>query len=163
MKCKNETCDNQAKGNGKYCSATCKTIFNRNKRNTKKAVTAPVTPTVTPVTPDKVVTAVTAGKLTIEKTSAVGFTEASVRQDIGKLTPQLMAGLAGGVSVPTNQPTAETAAMIAREINSKVSLYPGIDWKHSPEYAELIYRLLTWSKAKLRDAGHAVPAWKDTL
>lgn len=42
MKCKNE-CGNEARGNGSYCSGTCKTIYNRNKRRSNLAVTPTVT------------------------------------------------------------------------------------------------------------------------
>jgi hypothetical protein len=34
MKCKNETCSNEAAGSSAYCSESCRTIYNRNKRNT---------------------------------------------------------------------------------------------------------------------------------
>ena len=35
MKCKRDGCDNEAIGRGVYCSGTCKTVYNRNKkRNT---------------------------------------------------------------------------------------------------------------------------------
>ena len=51
MKCKN--CDKATTGGSRYCSASCKTVWNRNKRNNVTAdvtadVTASVTSTVTP-------------------------------------------------------------------------------------------------------------------
>lgn len=44
MKCKHEPCNNDAMGKGSYCSNTCKTLYNRNK---KAPVTVAVTPAVT--------------------------------------------------------------------------------------------------------------------
>lgn len=138
MKCKQ--CNNNVTGKKQFCNDACRMAFKRKANNPN---TQPEQIRPQPEQKSK------PNKQTEQKT--------------GNLTPQLMAGLAGGVAVPTNQPNAATATMTARQINNKVSIYPGIEWKHSPEYAELIYRLLTWSKQKLREQGHAVPAWKDTL
>ncbi len=33
-RCKNEQCNNDCKGSSAYCSDSCRTIYNRNKRNT---------------------------------------------------------------------------------------------------------------------------------
>ena len=151
MKCKNETCDNQAKGNGKYCSATCKTIFNRNKRNTVTPPVTPVNSAVTPVTPT-VTPAVTVTPVT---PPSKGMTAEKFRIIKSKL--------AGGVSQPTGLPTAETAALSALDLRNRVSGYDGPAWMASPEYAEVCLRLVTWTKARLIESGQAVPAWKDTL
>ncbi len=43
MKCKNESCTNEAKGKGSYCSDTCKTLYNRNKNRNNVTVTPAVT------------------------------------------------------------------------------------------------------------------------
>jgi len=56
MKCKNETCDNEAQGRGSYCSDSCKTLYNRNrKRNKSVTVTAVTPPTVTEPNPPVVI------------------------------------------------------------------------------------------------------------
>lgn len=34
MKCKNETCSNEATGSSAYCGDSCRAVYNRNKRNT---------------------------------------------------------------------------------------------------------------------------------
>lgn len=47
MKCKNETCNNETKGKSKYCSDTCKTVYNRNKSQAATVTNATVTPAVT--------------------------------------------------------------------------------------------------------------------
>ncbi len=39
MKCKRDGCSNEAVGRGKYCSGTCKTLYNRNKKRNTKTVT----------------------------------------------------------------------------------------------------------------------------
>jgi len=33
MKCKNESCNNECKGNSAYCCESCRTLYNRNNRN----------------------------------------------------------------------------------------------------------------------------------
>ena len=47
MKCKYDKCDNEVKGRSKYCSDTCKTLYNRNKGVTETVTSAAVTPAVT--------------------------------------------------------------------------------------------------------------------
>lgn len=45
MKCRNDKCSNEAKGRSKYCSDSCKTVTNRNKkRNTESVTSESVTP-----------------------------------------------------------------------------------------------------------------------
>ena len=46
MQCRNESCNNEAKGKGRYCSATCKTVFNRNKTTVTSAAVTPSRNTV---------------------------------------------------------------------------------------------------------------------
>ena len=144
MKCKNDKCNEQAKGNGKYCSPTCKTIYNRNKRNTAVTPKSVTNATVTPVTP----TVTTKSNVT------------PMTQDKFRL---IKSGLAGGVSQPTGLPTPDTAALTARQLQLRVSSYTGQAWLASSEYAEVCLRLVTWTKAKLIESGQAVPAWKDTI
>lgn len=138
MKCKHEPCNNEVTGKGSYCSPTCKTLYNRNKKRNTVTPKKTVTPAVTPVTEQSV----------------------TPSQQTGILTPELLAQLPGGVSVPTAQPTARTQAMTAQQLRSRVSSYTGIQWKHSEEYAEVIHRLLTWTLQELKESGQQIPAWK---
>jgi len=192
MKCKNPICNNEAKGNGKYCSATCKTIYNRNKRNTKSVTKETVTPAVTPVTPTvtpkETVTPVTPLKAADADRIRPGSIplpgdadyEGVCEKVDGKWevkpipessSPSMAADkfrlikskLAGGVAQPTGLPTEDTASLTAIELRNAVSSYTGQDWIASSEYAELCLRLVTWTKTKLIESGHSVPAWKDTL
>lgn len=65
-----------------------------------------------------------------------------------------------GVSKPTGQRTTETMAMTSRRLRSGVRSWPAIDWLSSPEYAEVVYRLLTLSIEQLDKQGQFVPAWR---
>ena len=76
---------------------------------------------------------------------------------------QLKLKLPGGVSQPTGLPTEATGKLTARELSSGVQGYTGLDWLASPEYAETILRLLTWSRDKLKESGQAMPSWKYNL
>lgn len=77
-----------------------------------------------------------------------------------RLTEELLDQLPTGVSKPTAQPTNETEDMQARHLHRRASNYQGLSWKDSPEYAELIYRLLTLTPAQLKDEGQTMPQWK---
>ena len=76
------------------------------------------------------------------------------------LSEELLDQLPPGVPVPTSQPDADTADLTGKQLHSKVGSYNGVEWKHSPEYAELIYRLLTWTMEELKNNGQTIPQWK---
>lgn len=74
--------------------------------------------------------------------------------------PDQWSALPVGVCVPTGQRNSQTEQMTARGLTGKINSYPDIQWKGSPEYAEVAWRLLNWSVEELEVAGHYVPVWK---
>lgn len=69
-----------------------------------------------------------------------------------------LTGLPDGVSLPTGQPTATVRAMTPAQLTSR--LRASRDWTGSPEYAEVIHRLLTKTVDELKESGQFVPEWK---
>lgn len=65
-----------------------------------------------------------------------------------------------GVSKPTGQRNAETEAMTSQQLCTCMRYSKGIEWLHSPEYAEVIHRLLTLSIEELDEQGQFVPGWR---
>ena len=70
------------------------------------------------------------------------------------------AKLPGGVSQPTGTPTTKTQGMKGSELHTAVSGYTGLDWLASNEYAEICYRLITWTVTELLEDGQRIPQWK---
>ncbi len=133
MKCIN--CDNEAMGKSMYCSASCRTVYNRNRKRNNVTAEISVTPAVT--------------KSDVTDTEKTDIT----------LTPEILARLPQGVVRPTGQPNEYTADMKAEPLAWAVSC--GANWQSSPEYAEVIHRLLTLSVDELREQGMDIPVWKE--
>lgn len=153
MDCINK-CGNEAKGRSKYCSDSCKVAYNRNKRNTESVTDVTVSESVTNRTnnSDKVGHPDSwRDKIILE---AVGIDKSRC------LTISMLDSLPAGISKPTAQPTSETAGVHASELMDKMNNYHSIDWLDSPEYAEVIYRLLTSSIEQLEQEGQFIPGWK---
>ena len=64
-----------------------------------------------------------------------------------------------GVARPAGTRTPATAAMEGKMLHRRI-IGHGVTWIQSPEYAELIYRLLTQTVKQLEKAGIEIPAWK---
>ena len=133
MECIN--CGNETVGRSKYCSDRCKVMYNRNKKRNTEPENVTVNPTSVTESPQSVT-------------------------DSRTLTLVMLAGLPDGVSRPTAQPTAETAGVHAVALMDSMNRYSGIGWLNSPEYAEVVYRLLTSSVEQLEAEGQFVPCWK---
>jgi len=76
------------------------------------------------------------------------------------LTLSMLASLPAGVSRPTAQPTSEAAGVHAAALMDGMNRCSGIEWLDSPEYAEVVYRLLTSSVEQLEAESQFIPAWK---
>ena len=81
-------------------------------------------------------------------------------ESVRVITPAMLDSLPAGVSRPTAQPTPETAGAHAAALMDGMNRCSGIDWLNSPEYAEVVYRLLTCTAQELEQAGQFVPCWK---
>lgn len=154
MKCMN--CNNEAVGRSKYCSDKCKVAWNRNKkRNTvtgeAKIVTTPETAPNTQK-PDE--------QETVQATKSDG--PIVEQPDFNKAFDwiALLYTLPDRVTMPTGKPTPTTTCMTSQQLKTRRSLYKGLQWISSPEYAETIYRLLTLSIEQLNAEGQFVPAWR---
>ena len=176
MKCKQ--CSKKLTGKKKYCNDACRMAFVRRKpEQPEHAQPEQIQPEQSKANkPEQVAEAdrIRPGKIPLpgdadyegvceKKDGQWKVKDKADAKPTNKLTPALLAKLPGGVSVPSSQPTTDTAKLTAPQLQANISTYTGIAWKHSPEYAELIHRLLTWTKQKLADNGHAVPSWKDCL
>ncbi len=74
------------------------------------------------------------------------------------LTEVMLDKLPQNVVRPTGQPDKHTSQRTAEQLQWAMGCRA--KWKDSPEYAEVIYRLLTMTVEELKEAGHMVPAWK---
>ena len=61
-----------------------------------------------------------------------------------------------GVVHPTGQPDKHTQTQTAETLLWNMCG----KWQDSPEYAEVIYRLLTMQVEGLKELGHMIPSWK---
>ncbi|KKN25376.1 hypothetical protein LCGC14_0885360 [marine sediment metagenome] len=77
------------------------------------------------------------------------------------LFEQALLRLPPGPTRPTGRPTPATSKMTANQLKRTVSSYHGLGWINSPEYAEVIYRLLSWTTEDLQQSGQLIPAWRD--
>ena len=73
---------------------------------------------------------------------------------------QAKSQLPGGVTQPTGSPTSATGSMTGKKLHTKIKTYSGQEWKGSAEYAEICYRLITWTAQELYDDDLKVPQWK---
>lgn len=103
MKCKQ--CGKEVAGRSQYCSESCKTVYNRNKRKAK---------------PEQTVTG----------------------------------------TVPEQETGTGLDGVMFDELYRRVRAYPGLDWKTSPEYREIMHRLHTLTVEQLELEGQFVPCWK---
>lgn len=144
MQCIN--CDNEAKGKSMYCGDTCKTVFNRNRRNTKTVTKIAVTPGT--------VTELQAGLMEKTKRQAESICKPlpeSINQaDFNQLIEQLPAG----VPIPLGLPTLTTANLSAQQLRLGVKYAD--DWRKSSEYAEIIHRLVAQDIPDVE----MIPAWR---
>lgn len=129
MKCKWHECDNEVVSTGnrvkEFCSSSCRMKFNRSKANTQSE------------------------QIQSEHENPVQSEQTE------ELTKSLLATLPAGVVHPTGQPNEDTACMTGQELNSYLAGNLITDWQATPEYAEVIYRLLTDDLEGLK-----IPAWK---
>ena len=94
---------------------------------------------------------------------AIGLTELQVLADIEEINPvwlKAKSKIPAGVVQPSGDPTSDTGSMTGKELYSGISSYSGQEWKSSPEYAEICYRLITWTVQELVDDNIKVPQWK---
>lgn len=116
MICKNEKCDNEAKGRGLYCSASCKTVYNRNSKS------------VTFVTETKSVTTNNHNSdRTVTKSDTVVGQAKQVR-DLDKNCVKPLSEWDGTLSSLTDQRLQDR-------------LTPMRSWQGSQAYAEVCHRL----------------------
>ncbi|HDZ14698.1 hypothetical protein LCGC14_1009610 [marine sediment metagenome] len=139
--CKWDKCDNEARQKSLFCGGTCK------KRYARSGTDVPVGAQVGQSDKEFVeFSGVRFNPLTSE-------TKKSLDQpDLSSLPP--------GVSRPIGQPTTNTAKMPAPALARKVSLYKGLAWLDSPEYAEVIFRLLSRTIDQLKTARQFIPVWR---
>ena len=75
--------------------------------------------------------------------------------------PEEKLGMINGELVAVNQWGEDVKALGPRDLYIRINLYPGVTWKTSPEYAELMKRLKEKSVEELKDQGYFIPAWKE--
>ncbi len=61
---------------------------------------------------------------------------------------------------PTGAPNPGTAKLTAGQLHTRIRYYHGLDWITSPEYAEIIFRLLTHTIEQLEADHQSIPAWR---
>ena len=96
-------CGKPVTGRSRYCCDSCKTVYNRNKRNKK---------------PEQIIT---------------------------------------GTPKPEQRPLND---VLYGDLYRRLCSYPGMSWKPSLEYAEIMYRLYTLTVDQLELEGQFVPCWK---
>ena len=144
-KCKYEPCHNEVISTGnrvkEFCSNRCRMKHKRSKPNIESEHIQTEQPKANK------------GSTPLEFTSQeVTLPPILDQPDITKLPH--------GVSRPTGHRTNTTARSTAHALSRAVSGYHGLDWISSPEYAEVIYRLLTLSADELEEQGQSVPGWR---
>ncbi len=163
MKCKYEYCHNEAQGSGAYCSNSCRAQHSRRNKSSATLESSATSEAQHPSAtwPDGSTEPIEVKAFGPIETAEVMSCRTLIDVDTPCILTQTMIdSLPIGVSRPTAQPDAGTAKLTAQELRSKVSNYIGPQWKHSTEYAEVIYRLITWTKQELIEAGQTVPQWK---
>jgi len=65
------------------------------------------------------------------------------------------------VSTTLNRWGEDVTTLGPQELYIRINLYPGVTWKTSPEYAELMKRLKEKSVEELKDQGYFIPTWKE--
>ncbi len=152
MQCLN--CKNEAKGRSRYCSDKCKVSYNRNKKRNNEPENVTVNPTSVTESPQSV----TNGQLTVSdiKTTLDNLPNYPMSERI--LIPVMLKKLPVGVVRPTGQPDEHTSQRTAEQLHWAMGCRA--HWQSSPEYAEMIYRLLTMTVEKLEEIGQFVPNWK---
>ncbi len=135
MECMNE-CGNETVGNSKYCSETCKTVYNRNKRNTEPEQKPTGTqPEQSP---------------SIER----GFTLPGDVDYVGCCKQDDD----GNWYVDKSEQAIKT--MTREQLYNKIRHYDATHWIDSPHHKELMRRLHTMTIKQLEAKGYSVPAWK---
>ncbi len=131
-------CGNEAKGQSRYCSKSCKTLYNRrlrrierDKRLMDESVTLDRNTDVTP-----------AGN-TAEDHSGVS-------PRTGQLEVQ-------AVTI-TEQPAVKDLTRI--ELHQAIKAYPHDQWVNSPEHKELLRRIESMTAEQLENEGYYVPVGK---
>ncbi len=154
MECINDQCSNVLTGRQKtYCSDKCRMQQTRTNPNTNNPNSKPEQ-----LTADEIAKrGCGAPEPTIKLEDQPTIHELAAANQINQ--PNLDQ-LPDNVTPPTGHRTASTADMTAGELRRKVSAYHGRKWIASPEYCEVIYRLLTMTVEELQASGQHVPAWK---
>ena len=76
--------------------------------------------------------------------------------------PQILNRLPIGVVRPTGYLNDHlTQVMPYTELARRINSYSGIKWVGSPEYAEVIFRLLNLTVEQLKSVGQFIPVWKE--
>ena len=70
-------------------------------------------------------------------------------------------GMINGELVAVNQWGEDVKALGPRDLYIRINLYPGVTWKTSPEYIELMRRLNEMPLEMLRTQGYFIPTWKE--
>ncbi|KKL08281.1 hypothetical protein LCGC14_2577440, partial [marine sediment metagenome] len=124
----------------KYCSNRCKVAYNRNK-------------SVTVVTEAK--------SVTLRNGSVIaGISEQDISDEAIELAQPDLNLLPVGVSKPTGHRSARAYSMTSQQLRIRIRCYKGLDWLASPEYAEVIFRLLTHTIDQLKQDHQFIPAWR---
>lgn len=153
--CKWKDCTNDTRPKSPFCSGTCKKRYQR-ASGTDVPVEVGQEPSGTqfavPVVLDRPIT-----QADINVAAEI-FKENSpdtilARQPDTDLLPP-------GVAKPTGQRTLGAADMTSPVLSRRISSYQGADWIASPEYAEVVYRLLTLTLDQLADQGQSIPIWR---
>jgi hypothetical protein len=164
-------CNKAVSGKGKYCSVSCKQAAYRGRTNpvttqeidqaiakdsvnpTDNAPTVTKEPEITPQNEQKPLSG-------SGNTDDKNLEQPEQTPVINTQWDKAKAKLPGGVMRPTGQPTADTATKTSQELHRAVSTYTGQAWKASSEYAEICYRLITWTCKELTEDGQKIPQWK---
>lgn len=152
MECKYDKCSNEVTGKQVYCSDRCRKAASRTDNSDKVGQT---TNSDTQIGQSAKIDG---------ESRATDYTRLILKCcgiDPGRcLTIPMLDSLPDGVPRPTAQPTPETAGVHAAALMDSMNRYNGIKWLDSPEYAEVVYRLLVSSVEQLEAEGQFVPGWK---
>jgi hypothetical protein len=66
-----------------------------------------------------------------------------------------------GENPAMNRWNEDVTTLGPRDLYVRINLYPGTTWKKSPEYIELMKRLVEMPLETLREQGYFIPTWKE--
>lgn len=149
MKCKQ--CDNETAGRSLYCSESCKTVYNRNKRKPEQAGTAPEPVTGThPPSFELLIDETVYGRRAVRYSNDKFDTrpEPQDHDDIpdprNRCIYQRQDGTRYLLDATGNQherpATQQVRDMTDAELQIRLKSYKGASWVNSPEYMEVARR-----------------------